>query len=98
MNQESNTQNQIKQPPKLPNPLAFPRAAFHPGETTNSNWSFHNRSEDGMQLRDYFAIRVLAARITFEKKESGVTWLEYITHESELAYEVADKLLEARIK
>ena len=67
MNQET-TQ---KQPPRLHNPLAFPRPAFHPTPTTNGNWSYNNRAEDGMTLLDHYAGIAMHAYLTQADRLKG---------------------------
>jgi len=94
-----NTPEQIQNQPKadfkqttkpLLNPLAFPRAAFFPQSTNSMNWSYHCRSEDGMTLRDFFAIQFAA-----QQAENDTRKDEYICQR---AYELADRMLEARLK
>jgi hypothetical protein len=96
MNQQSETQNQPKkEPSRVPNPHAFARPAFFPANQSNVSWGYRSHPQDGMTLRDYAAIQILAARIASGREG---TWLEYIKHECELALETADAFLEARIK
>jgi hypothetical protein len=65
-------------------------ARYLPKCTGSRVWSFKNRAEDEMTMRDAFAI----AAITGILAHSSETWVEDV----ENAFKVADMMLKARIK
>jgi len=72
---------------KPENPLAFPRAGFHPGELTLGNMRTCTQPEEGMTLRDYFAAHAMAALISRGAFED---------EHAEEAFKTADAMLAAR--
>ena len=75
---------------KTDNPLAFPRAQFNPQGVGYEDAGIGNEAQEGMTLRDYFAIRFAAAW-----HWSGSDTEQEVAHR---AYARADAMLEARSK
>lgn len=54
----------------------------------------HGGNQTSVTLRQYFAIRILAARLVAHPKRDGVSTEAYYQHQCSIAYQLADLMLE----
>jgi hypothetical protein len=68
---------------------AFPRQITFNNGISQGKWI-----DDGMELRDYFAIKILQSLIPVDNKHNPDSWDFRISMED--AYQMADAMMEAR--
>jgi hypothetical protein len=101
MNDTIQTQIQSKtkldlppQPKKrLPNPFVYARPAFAASETRGGNWSFQNKDQEGVTLRDHYAGLAMQAYIINQQARGGTQ-----RDIAGAAFNMADAMLEARME